>query len=181
MGSLKNSYFCVLRCGAFGKNVPSTGEIRSEGLFAKKEITDKAGVLAAYAKKKGLDPEDLRPVPNQVDLLLNWILRVSGCVICEASYRTKADDGAYRVRARLEEYQTGIQFRAENPKTVEQAMLRCCLFGNPGVWDRKLVNSLNENETSILTKLFSTSVKDSTPYVMKQMEKKPDSNAAGEK
>lgn len=68
--------------------------------------------------------------PVYIDLLTRWLLAVSGCI-------------AIHTNLGLEGRVTRMQYRSENPLFTEgqptEAMLRCHLFSNPGVYDAALV------------------------------------------
>ena len=173
---LSNGFYAALRTGAFGHNVVKSDEIREStaGVFDDvKKTVDRAAKVASFAAEKGLSPEEMRPAPNRIDTLMHWILRTAGCVECFAEYRTKA------VVKKVRDYLPGVQYRAENPKNVDQAILRCSLFANPGFWDTKMVRSLNFNEENLVSQFnfLKKYVKDSTADIENRMKAEPESNA----
>ena len=173
---LKNCYYAALRTGAFGHPVIRSDEVKeaAAGIFDDvKKTVNRAERVSAYAAEKGLSLGEMRPTPNQIDTLMHWILRASGCVETEAEYRTKS------VVKRVKDYLPGEQYRTENPESVEHAILRASLYANPGYWDVKMVQSLNYNEENLITQFdfLKKYVKDSTADIINRMKAEPDSNA----
>ena len=252
---LKDSFYAIMRVGAFGHMVPTTRDISAREAYVnddnripdvevynkKVEETNKAAYtdadLAAANNRIQSDDEydklilvydyNVRtakynqsvdvfnrttdnntqkqikrikasiPTPNQMDQLMQWILHVSGCLPCEAVYKTKAAD-----RTLSSYYIANYQYRSVNPGShslipgqaastvsansgkdadLDEAMARNLLFINPGKWDTALLRSLNNNEEGkglgkLVTGLFGSSIEGSTANIRSLMKKAPESN-----
>ena len=111
---LDKSYHAAMRCTAYGHYPCYEGDV----------------------ERGGVTPHP--PTPKNIDLLMRWLLSVTGCIPTEAKLDGKPGEQTYRVGYRLER----PQFRSQNPlpgKEVEESMARCALFENPGYFDREFV------------------------------------------
>lgn len=116
-GQLKKAYHAMMRCSPFGYMAPSENDRRNGA--------------QAHA-----------PTPKNIDVLMNWLLSVVGCIPTEASYAISPADVPYR----LDKFCISRpQLRSQNPGNgkeigdVEESMARCALFENPGHFDESFV------------------------------------------
>ena len=116
-GQLKKAYHAMMRCSPFGYMAPSENDRRNGA--------------QAHA-----------PTPKNIDVLMNWLLSVVGCIPTEASYAISPADVPYR----LDKFCISRpQLRSQNPGNgkeigdVEESMARCALFENPGHFDEGFV------------------------------------------
>ena len=116
-GQLKKAYHAMMRCSPFGYKAPSADIVQS-------------GV------------EYHAPTPKNIDILMNWLLSVVGCIPTEASFAISPADVPYR----LDKFCISRpQLRSQNPGfgkeigDVEESMARCALFENPGYFDEGFV------------------------------------------
>ena len=116
-GQLKKAYHAMMRCSPFGYMAPSVNLMQSGA--------------EAHA-----------PTPKNIDILMNWLLSVVGCIPTEASYAISPTDVPYV----LDKFCISRpQLRSQNPGNgkdigdVEESMARCALFENPGYFDEGFV------------------------------------------
>ena len=116
-GQLKKAYHAMMRCSPFGYMAPSENDRRNGA--------------QAHA-----------PTPKNIDVLMNWLLSVVGCIPTEASYAISPADVPYR----LDKFCISRpQLRSQNPGNgkeigdVEESMARCALVENPGYFDEGFV------------------------------------------
>lgn len=189
---LFQSYFAAMRCGAFGHEVPNTQEVGGQPIGGDlptgfdpvpsdtaPQAETKEEQVAAYAKAHSRAPETMIPKPNQIDLLMQWMLQITGCLPCEATYATKA------AHEELKNFYLGSpQYRQKNPGDgnrrddydLHEAMARCLMFSNPGHWDTKLVESLNvSRKNNWPSNWFAL---ESIVWTRKRMKWHDDSNAS---
>lgn len=124
-GPLNRAYHATLRCTAYGYSPPRRHEIEC-------------------AQRGGEQVDCHPPTPKNIDLLMRWILSVTGCIPTEASYSRGVRDVPYRLQNFCI---TRPQLRSQNPlpgQEMEEAMARCALFENPGCFDRKFVTSRDQ-------------------------------------
>lgn len=194
---LKKGYYAVMRCGAFGHRVPLTDDIvESEKNGPKVAIknTDSDESLGSptikdrvlkYVKQDETALEQMRPTPNHIDLLMQWILKVSGCIACEAEYTVPNPDCNYTLS---NYYVDQLQFRPQNPNDINEAMARKLLFVNPGCWDEELVRSVKRDAELDQSRIFSLlpawlrglfiqTQEEHIEYKMKKMRSEPEANA----
>jgi len=129
-GGLSNAYHAMLRCSPYGYKAPDPDEVL-----------------------KGAEPHP--PKPKHIDKLMQWILTVAGCVPMTAAYSADVNDVS-----RLERlvYVERPQHRQENPmkgSEVEEALLRCSLFVNPGKYDREFLKFANQKSVLFAKKLLA--------------------------
>jgi len=123
-GQLKKAYHAMMRCSPFGYMAPSAKDVQE-------------GKAQAHL-----------PTPKNIDILMNWLLSVTGCIPTEASFAISPADVPYV----LDKFCISRpQLRSQNPGNgrdigdVEEAMARCALFENPGYFDGKLVAGYNNH------------------------------------
>lgn len=131
--SLKKCYQARLRISPFGYPAPSKNDQSSD-----------------HAARKA-------PMPKQVDLLMRWILELSGCIPTEASYRVTLQT-EQRVRPD-NNFITRVQYIDQNPgargndeQKFREALARCYLFENPGYFDDAYVRCYGRK---VMTKKLS--------------------------
>jgi hypothetical protein len=113
--NLKNVYISRLRCSPYG--FPALPNDEAEGRL---------------------------PEPSNVDLLMRWILAVTGCIDPEATYYPDHDD-PHKTFSVSNNFISRAQYRAQvpvgtgNDGDVHEALNRCFLFENPGKVDELLV------------------------------------------
>ena len=117
-GRLPKAYHAMMRCSPFGYKAPSENDLKGPD---KDSFTQQT------------------PVPRNIDRLMTWLLCVSGCIPAEVSYKLPGNPAPY---TQTDYYLSRPQLRDEVPsegKRVEEAMVRCTLFENPGKFDRGFV------------------------------------------
>ena len=114
---LSKAYHAMLRCSPFGQFAPSREDVEKD------------------SKLKNETPK-----PQNVDVLMRWLLSVAGCIPTEGEYRRSPADPAPR---RLNDYCISRpQLRSENPmreQDIDESLARCVLFENPGYFDEHLL------------------------------------------
>jgi hypothetical protein len=189
---LRASYYAIMRCGAFGYDGPTTDDIM-KGLGINKDLfgnqrdesiaqTDKKKMVETYNANltKEVRQEAVMPKPSQIDLLMQWILHVSGCLPISQNYRTR------NVEWSLTNYYVDrIQYRAVNPgrpsvddDDIKEGMIRQILFRNPGKWDKLIVEALSVTGGPRWFRPEGM-ISGSKANIRKKMGVKPDSNAQG--
>lgn len=127
---LKMAYHAMLRCSPYGYAAPSE----------------------EYCKDHGVSPQ--MPTPYNIDLLMRWLLSVSGCIPVEGSYASVPGDPPYTLR---DYCLKRPQIRTEKPnKTgteLQESCARCILFRNPGVFDKKILENYDSRPGLRLAKL----------------------------
>lgn len=137
------AYQARLRCSPFGFAAPSEiyiNEHPEEFEFAIDEYGEKYPVLP-------------HPQPKHIDMLMRWLLMVSGCVPVPAKYRPYADPAATEEYTYQTKYFfSGTQYRMLNPGSyasgekdadLHEALARCYMFENPGKHDSALLSDYN--------------------------------------
>lgn len=115
-GALRTAFFSVLRCSPFGYEAPAESDIE-------------AGKELPYNS----------PQPKNIDLLMQWILGVSGCIPVKGTY--DPEDGVSEKFELKNYYIQRNQCCADDPEDELEALARCSLFVNCGRIDKQLVET----------------------------------------
>ena len=115
-GALRTAFFSVLRCSPFGYEAPAESDIEA-----------------------GKDVQYEAPKPKNIDLLMQWILSVSGCITTKGIY--DPEDGVSERFELKNFYIHRKQCRSDNPEDDKEALARCALFVNRGYRDKTMVET----------------------------------------
>lgn len=128
-GHLNKAYHAMMRCSPYGYDAPSTNAI---------ERMSEAEKVQKIKKTE----------PKNVDLLMRWLLSVSGCIPTEATFSVGHNTTPYQLRNFCI---SRPQLRSENPgdlvkgiDEIKESMARCALFENPGRFDKLFVGKHND-------------------------------------
>ena len=116
---LASAYHAMLRCSPYGYNAPARNVLRDHP-----ELAD------------SLQP----PVPHNIGELMKWILCVFGCIPTVAEFKENINSGGSYILK--DYYLTRPQHRQQNPRKgqeTQEALIRCCLFANPGKYDKNFL------------------------------------------
>lgn len=136
---LKNAYSARLRCSPYGFAAPSEVAVKEN---ASLQLDENGNIR--------------RPKPKHIDLLMQWLLKTSGCIPVDAMYHPSLDSNSKTVFHPHPNLITHTQYRSLPPRgtgknaDVNEALARCYLFENPGYFDKQYLLYYSQN--AILTK-----------------------------
>jgi len=142
-----NAYQARLRCSPFGFAAPNEKDVV--------ENPDKYEYTIVKNEKTGVEEKVYNlpaPQPKHIDMLMRWLLMVSGCVPIPAEYRPYADPTSIQVYQYMNKYiLSHTQYRMLNPGAtasvsdkdadLHEALARCYLFENPGKFDSSMLSN----------------------------------------
>lgn len=133
-GQLSRAYHAMMRCSPFGYAAPSKQDL-----------------------EEGYTGEQHSPRPKNVDILMRWLLSVSGCIPTEAEYRR--DPLSPTPPFRLNNFCISRpQLRTQNPlvnQELEESLARCALFENPGRFDERMLVQYDTPWQLVFTRMES--------------------------
>ena len=112
-GKLNSGYHASLRCSPYGYDAPQ----------------------ASAKNATNAHP----PTPKNIDLLMEWILCVTGCIPADPKYQVPGSTKVTIGRYCLERPQIRLQAPIES-NLFQEAIVRCALFDNPGKLDKMVVS-----------------------------------------
>lgn len=144
---VSNAYQARLRCSPFGFAAPNEKDVADNPDAYEYKIV-KNEKTGAEEKVYNLPA----PKPKHIDMLMRWLLMVSGCVPVPAEYRPYADPSSTQVYQYMDKYILGhTQYRMLNPGSnasptdkdadLHEALARCYLFENPGKFDSSMLSN----------------------------------------
>lgn len=86
-----------------------------------------------------------QPTPKNIDLLMRWILSVTGCIPTEASFAINPTEVPYWISYIIRR----PQLRSQNPlagEEIEESLARCALFENPGYFDEAFATNCSGSQ-----------------------------------
>lgn len=126
----ENTYVAAMRCSAMGFIAPGAWSDRDDPALQ----PDEKGRIR-------------RTRPKNIDLMMQWLLKVTGCIPVEAEYRANVDPTDRKVFRPHPLFVERTQYRTLAPwgkglcGGAGEALARCHLFENPGKLDKRYLRS----------------------------------------
>lgn len=148
-GDLQHTFYAMLRCSPFGFKAPrkddeedTDSKANTSQQISKVEESssapDQENLQAQTGEKQEAYYWKGDRYPRNVDLLMKWILCVTGCIPTDGRYALN-ENNRNSAFALGEKYYVGPQYRDDSPKDQNEALARRVLFVNPGALDRAKV------------------------------------------
>ena len=90
-----------------------------------------------YENTLKYSPQPVPPAPENIPLLMQWILYATGILTAEITHPSTGEYKSGRI--------TRSQYRCENPINRSEAVARCILFRNPGRNDLAMARASNKS------------------------------------